>query len=113
MGLGLFLLVLFTQGRKETPFSRRIYQQYKKPFIDAELNGVIIDVRSKASDLENIVYWRNAKEIIYRDLQTAGESRYEVDWNEPVHVGDTIRKEKGQNGFSLFRVNGRVYQSDR
>lgn len=109
--MGLFVFLVVTQGTKETPYSRRINQLYIKPFVEATIYGVITEVRDKSFDLESVLYHRNAKEFVYRDLKTNGLNRFEVSRNEPVRVGDTIRKGKGQNWFLLFRVNGKVYQS--
>lgn len=109
--MGLFVTLLICQGKRDTPFSRRIDQQYIQPFIDAQLSGIVIKVRNKSLDLENIVSGRKAKEFISQDLSTYKLSRYEVGWDEPVQVGDTIRKNSGQNWFLLSRQNGRLYHS--
>lgn len=109
--MGLFILILINESRRETPFTRRLDHLYIQPFIDAQLNGVVVKVRSKSLDLENFVYARNANEFVCQDLLTDQLSRYEVRVDEPIQVGDTIRKSSGQNSFLLFCPNGEFYRS--
>lgn len=109
--MGLFTALLFTQSNRETPFSKRIHQQHTKPFVEAQLYGVVTEVRNTSLELENLIYSRNVKEFVCQDLQTNGLDRYEVSKDEPIQVDDTIQKGAGQNWFVLFRKNGRVYRS--
>lgn len=101
--LSLFLIIIVTESQRDTPTRRHIREEFIKPFVEAEIYGVITKVRRTDKDLKNVLSGRRSQEFYYFDLNENWEKHFDTGLNEPIQVGDTIRKDKGANRFSLTR----------
>lgn len=113
-GMGLFILFLIWQSEKETPAGKRSHTKYIEPLVQAELNGVVVDVSRANFDFDNFTDLSRMLQFDYLDIRTNARGRLHTRNTEPIQVGDTIRKRAGENQFSLTRRGkSGSYVSDR
>lgn len=107
--LGVFTTILINESGRDTPYKRRVHEEYIKPFVDAKLNSVIISTRRTDLDLENFL-GRRSQQFCCRDYATNVVDCFDTGLSEPILIGDTIRKRAGENRFRLSR-KGYYYES--
>lgn len=110
--LAFFLILLITESNRDTPARRQIRKDYIDPFVEAQLYGVITQVRRTDLDLTNVLSGRRSQRFTYFDFDQQQNKNFETGLDEPLLLGDTIRKNKGENHFTLSG-HGRTYESYR
>lgn len=107
----LFALLLIMEneyGGKE--YKKRLTEKYAQPLIAKSIDGHVI--RVYRTDLENMTrgeFSRRSVQVNYVDIDSgmSGNFDTQLDYEEYIHVGDTIRKNRNQTFFYVNTTTGK------